>query len=303
METSRIGFTQDGEISRRARAKLNLFLHIVGRRADGFHLLESLVGFADVGDRVSARESDSLSLDIAGPFARGLRDTPSTENLVLRAAEHLAAATGHTRGAAIHLEKTLPVASGIGGGSADAAAALLALRDLWRAPLDDAALARIGLSLGADVPVCLTGTPALMSGVGEILTPVPPLPAAPLVLVNPGVPLPTPAVYKAFAAEHPTLAKARKPGPMGPWLDVDSMVGDLAQTANDLEAPALRLCPVISDTLAALRTADGCLFSRMSGSGATSYGFFVSGDHATRAASVISAAHPSWWVVASRLAS
>ncbi len=263
-----------------APAKVNLALHVTGQRADGYHLLDSLVVFADTGDHVTVEPAAALSLAIDGPHAANLAVT--NDNLCLRAAR----AMGVT--AAITLEKRLPVASGIGGGSADAAATLRALSRLSGKPLPDAATV---LSLGADVTVCLNRHPARMSGIGETVTPLThPLPQAWLVLVNPGVGVSTPQVFKAMtrrdnAALQP-LPKLRSAAELAAWV---------AMQRNDLEAPALSLLPEIARVKSALTAQQGCLLARMSGSGATCFGLFADPLSAHAAASAIKRARPQWW--------
>ncbi|RJK98733.1 4-(cytidine 5'-diphospho)-2-C-methyl-D-erythritol kinase [Paracoccus aestuarii] len=263
----------------RAPAKLNLALHVTGRRADGYHLLDSLVCFADIGDAV-ALEPGPLSLTIDGPFAAGLS---TDDNLCLRAAR---LAGGD---AAIRLTKNLPVASGIGGGSADAAAVLRGLLRMGH-PLPDRAL-----DLGADVPVCLASRPARMQGIGDVVTPLPPLAPLTLVLVNPRVAVPTPAIFAA-------LDRRDNPGlpPLPDVTDRAALLDWLAGTRNDLEAPAIATAPVIADVIAALR-AQGADLARMSGSGATCFGIFGDADHAARAAAALG--RKGWWAVATELAS
>ncbi|MGN7868349.1 4-(cytidine 5'-diphospho)-2-C-methyl-D-erythritol kinase [Paracoccus sp. 22332] len=265
-------------VTEAAPAKLNLALHVTGRRADGYHLLDSLVGFAGVGDVVSL-DAGPLSLRIEGPFAAALS---GDDNLCLRAAR-LAGAD-----AAITLTKNLPVASGIGGGSADAAAVLRALARLGH-PLPARAE-----RLGADVPVCLASTPARMQGVGQILTPLPPLPAIPLVLANPGVALSTPLVFAAMDRRDnpglPDIPRFAGPADLVEWL---------AATRNDLEAPARAIAPVVGQVLEALR-ATGAGFARMSGSGATCFGLYDSADRARIAAAALK--QHGWWAVATELA-
>ncbi|AUH64827.1 4-(cytidine 5'-diphospho)-2-C-methyl-D-erythritol kinase [Paracoccus zhejiangensis] len=262
-----------------APAKLNLALHVTGRRADGYHLLDSLVVFARHGDAVEVVPGAS-ALTVDGPFAG---DVPvGADNLCLRAARTMGT------GARIHLTKNLPVASGIGGGSADAAAVMRALAAQGHAlPADPAAL-------GADIPVCLAGQPARMRGVGERLDPVPEVPALPIVLVNPGIPLSTPAVFKALQRRD------NSPMPEPDWHDADSLIGWLGKTRNDLQPAAISLAPAISEVLTALE-GQGARLSRMSGSGATCFGLFDDADSAARAARAL--ARPDWWVVASELAS
>ena len=268
-----------------APAKVNLALHVTGRRSDGYHLLDSLVVFAGVGDTVTAEPSDRLSLRVAGPQAESL--SAGDDNLVLRAARLMGVA------AALTLEKVLPVASGIGGGSADAAAALRALAALTRRPLPDADET---LRLGADVPVCLAGRPARMQGVGEALAPVPPLPPAWLVLVNPGVAVPTPAVFAALRQrDNPPMSKVPA------FTDAVGLGRWLSSQRNDLQPAAIAIAPAISDTLAALSLQPGCLLARMSGSGATCFGLFAGETEARAATSRLRDAQGDWWVVAAPL--
>ena len=269
-----------------ALAKVNLYLHVTGRRADGYHLLDSLTAFPPIGDVVSAEPADGLSLTITGPFAAGLAAAP--DNLVLRAARALAAYAGITAKAALTLHKALPVASGIGGGSADAAATLRLLCRLWRLDVPPTALAAIGIGLGADIPVCLRSMPTRMGGVGEILTTAPALPPAGLILVNPGVAVATPAVFRARTGAF--SAQAALPES---WPDAHSLVADLTMLGNDLQAPAASLCPEISQTLTALAALPGCLLARMSGSGATCFALFAADAASINAATALPQNH--WW--------
>ena len=274
-------------IAETAPAKVNLFLHVVGRRPDGYHLLDSLAVFPAVGDTLRAAPAEAFSLALEGPFGGALRAVP--DNLVLRAARGLAELAGVRGGARLTLVKTLPVASGIGGGSADAAAALRLLGRLWGVAPAAEALRALALRLGADVPVCLTGRPARMGGVGDMLSPAPDLPACGLVLVNPGVAVSTPDVFRARSGRFSAPAAL----PSG-WLDAVAMARDLAALGNDLEPPAVTLCPVIGTVLAALRAAPGCLLARMSGSGATCFGLFA--DAVAAAAAAEGVRRPGWWV-------
>jgi 4-diphosphocytidyl-2-C-methyl-D-erythritol kinase len=262
-----------------ARAKVNLYLHVVGRRADGYHLLDSLAVFPGAADVLQGEQGRGLSLAVTGPFGAGLAG--EADNLVLRAARALAEATGVAADAALVLEKNLPVASGIGGGSADAAAALRLLCRMWGVEAD---LAGIAAGLGADVPVCLASRPARMGGTGERLGTAPAMPPFGMVMVNPGVAVSTPAVFRA---REPGL---REPAglPDG-WATVAAMVADLRRTGNDLEAPALALAPGIAEALTWLRGLDGCLLARMSGSGATCFGIFAGTPP-------VVVAPPGWWV-------
>jgi 4-diphosphocytidyl-2-C-methyl-D-erythritol kinase len=275
-----------------APAKINLYLHVVGKRADGYHSLDSLVVFAGAADRLSARASDTLSLALTGPFGAGLREEP--DNLVLRAARALAEAAGVPPAAHLKLEKNLPVASGIGGGSADAAAALRVLQQLWNVSLPAERLAPIALKLGADVPVCLASRPTRMGGVGEVLSAAPRLPSCGLVLVNPGVALPTVAVFRARQGGFtpvPDLPDA--------WADAAAMAACLAVTRNDLEPPAISLCPPIAEVLAALRATRGARLARMSGSGATCFALYDDEAQAKDAAAAL--ARPGWWCWSGKL--
>jgi 4-diphosphocytidyl-2-C-methyl-D-erythritol kinase len=272
-------------IAEKARAKVNLALHVTGRRADGYHLLDSLVCFPEIGDHLSASLSTGLSLVIEGAGARGVPQ--DEDNLVLRAAR-LVRPSG--RGAAIRLTKVLPVAAGIGGGSADAAATLRLLARLWSLPVPDPATA---LALGADIPVCLASRPMRMRGIGEALDPVR-LPPFALLLVNPGHPVPTAAAFARLGRrDNPPL-----PEPPRRFADLAALVAYLAQTRNDLEAPARALAPVIGEALAAIRGRPGCALARMSGSGATTFGLFATLAEAERAAADLARARPDWWLAA-----
>ena len=286
-------------VVRAAPAKLNLTLDVVGRRADGYHLLDSLVAFTEYGDTIEAAPGESLSLIMDGPFGAKLAVDPA-ENLVLRAARLLAAEAGVAADAALRLTKRLPIASGIGGGSSDAAATLSALAELWRLALPEEDLARLGLKLGADVPVCLTGRPARLEGIGERVGWAPDLPAAPIVLVNPGIGLPTPQVFRARTGEFSPGAGAEGVLPASP-ADTQALAAALADTGNDLTAPAITLLPAIAEVLAALEAAPGCLLARMSGSGATCFALFAENGTAGAAAAAIGQAQPGWWSVATRL--
>jgi 4-diphosphocytidyl-2-C-methyl-D-erythritol kinase len=278
-----------------APAKINLCLHVVGRRPDGYHLIDSLVAFADIGDRVTARPAVELSLQVSGREAGALAG--ETDNLVLRAARLLADHAKHGAGAELHLEKNLPVAAGIGGGSTDAAAALRALRALWRVALDDAGLAALGAGLGADIPVCVYRRPAWVTGFGERVEPCPPLPETGVLLVNPRRPLPTAAVFGArrgdFGAPAARFAAVAR--------DAAALAQQLAPLRNDLTQAATRLVPEIGDVLAALGRLRGALLARMSGSGATCFALFSERSAALRARSELAALAPRWWSAAGSL--
>lgn len=277
-----------------APAKINLFLHVTGRRPDGYHLLESLVAFAGVHDRIEVRAGKGLSLEIEGPFAAAL--DAGGENLAVKAARALAGEAGIPPDARIRLHKALPVAAGIGGGSADAAAALRALSALWRVSVPAERLGALALALGADVPVCLSGRSGIVRGIGERIAPAPVLPEAPMVLVNPAVPLPTAGVFAA--REGPFSAPASfDTAP----ADATALAAALSETRNDLAPPARRLCPAIDTVLHAIRSAPSCLMARLSGSGPTCFGLFPTEEAAREAAGRIAADRPGWWVCATRL--
>lgn len=283
-----------------APAKINLALHVVGQRADGHHLLESLVTFADAGDLLSVTPAEADGFSVSGPFAGDVPvDADGRDaNLVLKARDLLRTRLtmlGLPCGpVALHLTKNLPVASGIGGGSADAAAALTGLLRLWSLAPDapaDLDLAALGLSLGADLPMCLTGRPLVARGIGEAITPVVGLPAFPALLVNPGAAVSTPAVFRALSdkTNPPLMLPERLASP-------EDWIAAIAATRNDLEPPALSLAPVIGLARAALSEA-GAALSRMSGSGATCFGLFCDVEARDRAAAVIRASHPDWYLL------
>ncbi|MDE2913614.1 MAG: 4-(cytidine 5'-diphospho)-2-C-methyl-D-erythritol kinase [Paracoccaceae bacterium] len=271
-------------IRERAPAKINLSLHVIGRRGDGYHLLDSLVAFADVGDSLQIFPADRLSLSISGPFAKGLRGQEA-DNLVMRAARWFA---GEANGR-IHLTKSLPVAAGLGGGSADAAATIRGLARHLKHPLP---MPEATLGLGADVPVCLRPAPARILGVGDSMQAVHCLPPLPVTLVNPSVPMPTARVFEA----GPRIRANGGPGPLpSGTMTVDDAVRWLSRLANDLEPVAMRLEPSILEVADALRSA-GAGLARMTGSGATCFGIFRSRAAARAAASMIRTARPNWWV-------
>ena len=279
----------------RALAKINLALHVTARRADGYHELDSLVAFAGVGDELTVTAADSNSLEITGPFATDLQ--VADDNIVLQAAQVMQDTWPAQFGAvAIQLTKNLPVASGIGGGSSDAAAALRAMQQLFGEVPDATRLAELALQLGADVPVCLHGQSCRMRGIGEALETCTGLPSFPAVLVNPGFAVSTPQVFAELALQPGKQAGSPMPalptsGTSTEWLTW------LGQCRNDLQRPALKLVPVISEVLRALDGVPGCQLARMSGSGATCFALFDNDAHATDAAAAIAADHPDWWVV------
>ncbi len=275
-----------------APGKLNLDLLVLGRRPDGYHELDSLVAFLGVADRLTFETADRLELVVDGPSAG---DVPTGKsNLVHRAAQELGRAIGRRPMARIRLDKHLPVAGGVGGGSADAAAALRGLVRLWELDLPPAALAATALRIGADVPVCLGGRPARMRGVGERLDPLARLPALPLLLVNPRAAL---ATAEVFAALGPISAPpARSDLPKGD--DQDWPLETLRQSRNDLETAARRLLPIVGEVLGELGRLPGCRLARMSGSGPTCFAVFGTAEEAAAAADRLAARRPGWWVIA-----
>jgi len=279
-----------------APAKLNLYLHVTGRRADRYHLLDSLVAFADIGDRVSAAPAARLSLDIAGPFAPALAGEAIENNLVWRAARALAARLGRAPEAALTLEKNLPVASGIGGGSSDAAAALKALAALWHATLDEAALCAVAAALGADVPVCVAGRAAFFGGIGDEIVAAPRLPPVAVVLANPGIALPTASVFRARTGDFSAPARFSAPP-----ASAAALAAVLAARRNDLTPAASGLVPVIGEVLGALERQSGALIARMSGSGATCFALFETTAAAEAAAATLKREQPRWWVASGKL--
>jgi len=284
-------------ISALAPAKVNLYLHVAPVGPDGYHPLASLMAFADIGDRIDAQPADDFSLIITGPFAEGL--SAGEDNLVLRAARALAAAAGAMSGARLTLTKSLPVAAGLGGGSSDAGAALRLLRRLLAPKLDDASLQAVAESIGADGAACLWGRAVIAEGRGEALSPAPALPLLPAVLVNPGVPSPTGAVYKAYdRMDAPGGADRPEPPVM---KDVAAVCAWLEQCRNDLQPPALALEPRIGQALGALAASPETLFARMSGSGATCFALCADEDAARDLAVRLSRDHPGWWAQACRL--
>lgn len=285
------------------RAKVNLSLRVVGRRADGYHDLESVVAFADCADRLTLEPGGELKLTATGPLAAACGDT--ADNLVFKAAKLLAEAVPNLKLGAFALDKVLPVAAGIGGGSADAAAALRLLARLNNLSLDDPRLQKVALATGADVPVCLVSRACDMTGVGEQLLPLA-LPSMPCVMVNPRVPVATKDVFQALGLRNGELlvgatsvldapAWPEDGGSIADWVDV------LETVANDLEAPAMRIEPVIGDVLEALRDSAGVKLARMSGSGATCFAIFGAPAETHAAAERIRRDHPGWWVHAGTL--
>lgn len=276
-----------------APAKVNLFLHVGPVEADGYHPLASLVVFADIGDRIEIEAADRLALTIAGPFGQALADEP--DNLILRAVRALGRRAGIGEPpVALTLDKRLPIAAGLGGGSSDAGAALRLTRDLLDLPLDDAALAEVAGEIGADGPMCLHARAAWAEGRGDRLTPEPRLPPLSAVLINPGAASPTGAVYRAYDA-RPDGAADRPPPPED-WR-AGTVVQWLAGQRNDLETPAVALAPEIGQALTVARGLPEVRLARMSGSGATIFALFPSADSAGAAVRWLKDNHPAWWAV------
>jgi 4-diphosphocytidyl-2-C-methyl-D-erythritol kinase len=280
-----------------APAKINLTLRVVGRRADGYHDLESLVAFADIGDEVSFAPFGELALTVSGPGAPQAGD--GADNLVVKAAAALAARVAGLRLGTFRLDKRLPVAAGLGGGSADAAAALRLLARANDLAPDDGRLFDAARAIGADVPVCLDPRPRLMRGIGDILSAPLKLPPLPAVLVNPGVALATKAVFAGWvAAGEPAAFDA---GRLAMTQSRDECLQLLVLQTNDLESAAIALAPPIAEVLLALRALSGCRLARMSGSGATCFGLFSAAGAAIEGAKTLAARHPQWWVRATAL--
>jgi 4-diphosphocytidyl-2-C-methyl-D-erythritol kinase len=284
-----------------APAKVNLTLRVIGRRADGYHEIESLVVFADIGDTLTlapARALQGLNLEVRGPTAAA--SGTITDNLVIKAAGALADRVEGLKSGRFVLSKRLPVAAGVGGGSSDAAAALRLLAHANRVPLDDSRLYEAARAVGADVPVCLVPRARVMRGIGEVLSPPLDVPRLPAVLVNPRVAVPTRDVFAKLAAPQ-------RDGdtPVGASVaistDLPGYLSYIVGGSNDLEAPAISLQPAIAGVLDALRKLGGCRLSRMSGSGATCFGLFGSKRAAMTAAAELRKQHPQWWVRATTL--
>ena len=300
-----------------ATAKVNLFLEITGRRQDGFHLLDSLVVFADIGDLVTVREgagTAQFQLAATGPFADRLPRVDD-DNLVIAAARRLAGAwpdsndkdgdggVFEARRATIDLVKNLPVSAGIGGGSVDAAATLRGLTALWthdgNTPIDENAMAELALALGADVPICLRGEPAFMRGIGEAITPAPPIPELSILLINPGLPLPTPEVFARYD-EAPTNYSQPLAIPDA-FGGPEAFLTYIGGRKNDLTAAACEAMPVIGEILDRIGASDGCRLARMSGSGATCFGLYDNVGAAQQARQALVDHGSEWWLSAGKL--
>lgn len=285
-----------GVISFLAPAKINLYLHITGRLDNGYHTLDSLVGFVDIGDIISLKPANDFNFTVSGPFAKNfstkeLDSSPNSSNLAVRAVWLLANALKKTPDFEVHLTKNLPMGAGIGGGSSDAATVLWALIEHWQKSPEQDILEKIMLELGADVPVCLDCSPKYISGIGEKLTPTEQIPECPAVLIFPGKHCPTPQIFQRFNASFETLKSRPKS-----FQNTDDMRLFLSQQKNQLTSAAIELVPEIQNALNALSTSKHCLLSRMSGSGSTCFGLFNDMDNAHKAAKIISDENPDWWV-------
>ncbi|MEP3045788.1 MAG: 4-(cytidine 5'-diphospho)-2-C-methyl-D-erythritol kinase [Roseibium sp.] len=279
-----------------ARAKVNLALHITGQRRDGFHLLDSLVVFPQIGDRIAIEPADQTDLVLEGPFARELKDA-SGQNLVLKAVAAFAEANKiEVPPLRIILTKRLPVASGIGGGSSDAATTLRLLEDATGIVMPEDAIHEVALALGADVPVCLEPDTQFLRGIGDELLPGPELPPCDIVLVNPKMAVETPAVFKALTSrKHPKMPEC----PVA-FSDLEALTDHLANCRNDLQDAAIQTCPAISDILDLLGGYSSIQLARMSGSGATCFGLCKKGE-AIQIERDLRTAHPDWWIASGPL--
>jgi 4-diphosphocytidyl-2-C-methyl-D-erythritol kinase len=272
-----------------ARAKVNLTLVVRGRRSDGYHDLESLVTFAEIHDTLTLTPGADGLLVVTGPFAQAIVG----ENLLTRAMILLRAADPELRLGALHLEKCVPVAAGLGGGSADAAALLRATRRANAGRAEAMPWLEIAGQLGADVPMCFDGRPAVASGRGDRLAPLTRLPALHAVLVNPRLPLSTAGVFAAFKSS--ARAAARHPAPSG-FVDLEALLDYMWAHGNNMEPAAIGLLPAVAEVKACLKAQAGCLYAAMSGSGPTCFGIFATGEGARRAAAAIASGEPEWWV-------
>lgn len=293
----------DGSLFIRAPAKINLFLHVTGQRSDGYHLLESLFVFTKRGDLVKINEAATFSFSVSGSFASSFDQTVPSDNLVVLAAHKLAAYAGVDCHAHIELEKNLPVASGLGGGSADAAATLIGLNALWNLDIDDQTLLSLALELGADVPACLHSQPLLARGIGEKISPISLPWSAGIVVVNPRVPISTPEVFKGFKAY-----RERRGLPVFDIsvLDYRKLAKDINSlhllTSNSLEDPAKGLCSKIVDVERYLRHNSQAEFIRMTGSGASVVALYHDREAAAAVATRVRDENPDWWVMADEIA-
>ncbi|NVK34038.1 MAG: 4-(cytidine 5'-diphospho)-2-C-methyl-D-erythritol kinase [Rhodobacteraceae bacterium] len=288
--------SNDEHLTDLARAKVNLALHITGQRADGYHLLDSLVVFPAIADELKARRSSEMGFAVSGDQASALNTGNDNDNLVVKALRAFQQATNQPDlQIDFELNKALPVASGIGGGSADAAAALRLIEELSTAKLTAQERQELALSLGADVPVCLAQAPRRMEGIGELLSPLPKLPSCGMVLVNPGISVSTPAIFNSLACrDNPPLPE------LPPSFNtLSELIDYLAATRNDMQAVAETICPEITHVISALSVQPECKLARMSGSGATCFALCTPGEEQTLT-NKIQKSHPSWWVASSK---
>ena len=277
-----------------APAKINLYLHITAKRDDNYHLIESLIVFANYGDKITVTPSEKFELQINGQFAPYIK--PNNDNLVIKAAMLLAKASGIKPTGNIKLTKNLPIASGIGGGSADAAAALLALRKLWDIPISNEDMSNLAIELGADVAICLHGTASIVTGIGEKINPAPILPKFWLVLVNPNLLVSTAEVFAAYKDKFST------PQPMNTQpKDLEELISLLSNRGNDLTGASISIAPVIKEVIEVLEATPNTVLSRLSGSGATCFAIFRTKSDAEAAARKLARKYPKWWVRATSL--
>ena len=277
-----------------APAKINLYLHITAKRDDNYHFIESLIVFANCGDKITVTPSEKFGLQINGQFAPYIK--PNDDNLVIKAAMLLAKASGIKPTGNIKLTKNLPIASGIGGGSADAAAALLALRKLWDVPISNEDMSHLAIQLGADVAICLHGTASIVAGIGEKINPAPILPKFWLVLVNPNLLVPTAEVFAAYKD------KFSIPQPINTQpKDLEELISLLSNRGNDLTVASISIAPVIKEVIEVLEATPNTVLSRLSGSGATCFAIFKTKSDAEAAARKLARKYPKWWVRATSL--
>lgn len=282
-----------------APAKVNLYLHVMGKREDGYHLLDSLVMFADIGDTLVFEKSNHFSFSVEGPFANAfmgaeLDTSPQSKNLVVKAAWKIANLLARELNVSIKLQKNLPLGGGIGGGSADAAACLWGLCQLWNVMLPETHKSALALQLGSDVPVCLKSETCIMQGTGEIIQEAPELAELPVLLVWPGAPTSTAAVFQSLEMREYSLP-AKFPG--GAIDQIGTLTAFLnTSTRNDLTSGAISFLPAIKMAIDLINTQPGCRLARLSGSGSTCFGIFENDEQLAKAAETISLHHPTWWI-------
>jgi 4-diphosphocytidyl-2-C-methyl-D-erythritol kinase len=276
-----------------APAKINLYLNVVGRRPDGFHLLDSLFVFGGPADRIDGWNAELPHFHVSGEFA-GLLGADQ-QNLVIRAVDLVRRESGISRPLSLCLEKYIPVAAGLGGGSADAAAILLALNDYWELRWPKQRLHALARELGSDVPACLSHDAVIARGVGDELSPAPALPEFSMLLANPRAPTATPDVFRAFAALNPTIVSRDLPSLPSRWETLEALAEDVTARGNDLLPAALRVSPAIGPVLAALTNAEGAAAAGLSGSGATCFALLPTDEAAEAAGERLHHDHPGWW--------